>query len=169
MSGTATLNHDILVDDLVEDIDELRADLNGSFGVRAFRCYSVLRSWAGQQVGEDDYTDVVTEITPQPRVRQWDGYKWVLLAAGVHEDGVIRLTEVSLTYTFAELAPPDTLRPNLQFFYVLVDAYGQSNDPRVLRVAKPPFPDREKDIGWVLDLMDMNLEVGQFPVIPGGA
>lgn len=162
MPGSATLDPDVLIDDLVEVIDELRGDLHPQFGVRPFRVFVVTRSWTGLMLGEGSYSDSSIEITPQPRVLQWDGYKWALLAQGFHEDGVIRLVEVSLSYLYADLAPAN-LRPNQQFFYVLVDAYGQQSERRTLRSYRPPYPDREKDIGWVVDLMDFNLSSDEMP------
>lgn len=174
MSRDSVLNPDVLIDSLVDVIDELRGDLHPQFGVRPFRVYTVLRQWNGQSVGDEGgFVDTIVELTPQPRVRQWDGYKWVLLAGGTHEDGKIRLTEVSLAYTYDELAPSglnfdtEQFLRNRQFFYVLADAYGQNSEKRYLRVSKPPFPDREKDIGWVVELMDMNLERGTEPDLSG--
>ena len=157
MSGTAILG-DNLIDDLMPDVDDLRGDLNADFGTRPFDCQTVLRTWLGDSgmEGDGDFRDVITTITPAPRVEQWDGYKWVLLAAGVHEDGIIRVSEVSLTYTWAELTG-GTLEKNQQFFYRLVDAHGQGQEDRILRQSKPPFVDREKTIGWILWLMDMNI------------
>ena len=157
MPGTAIMG-DNLIDDLVADVDDLRGDLNADFGTRPFNCQTVLRTWLGDSgmEGDGDFRDVITTITPAPRVEQWDGYKWVLLAAGVHEDGIIRVSEVSLTYTWAELTG-GTLEKNQQFFYRLVDAHGQGQEDRILRQSKPPFVDREKTIGWILWLMDMNI------------
>ena len=156
MPGSAVLGTN-LIDDLVPDVDDLRGDLNADFGTRPFNMQTVLRTWAGQMEGDGDTHDVVTTITPAPRVEQWNGYKWVLLAAGVHEDGEIRSSEVSLSYTFAELVGPSDIAENQQFFYRLVDAHGQGQEERILRQNRPPFVDREKTIGWVLWLMDMNI------------
>ena len=157
MPGTAIMG-DNLIDDLVADVDDLRGDLNADFGTRPFNCQTVLRTWLGDSgmSGDGDFRDVATTITPAPRVEQWDGYKWVLLAAGVHEDGEIRVSEVSLSYTYAELTG-GTIEKNQQFFYRLVDAHGQGQEDRILRPNRPPFVDREKTIGWILWLMDMNL------------
>jgi hypothetical protein len=165
MSGTAIMG-DNLIDDLVADVDELRGDLNADFGTRPFNFQTILRTWLGDSgmIGDPDFRDVVTTITPAPRVEQWDGYKWVLLAAGVHEDGEIRVSEVSLSYTYGELTGKGlgaglngNLEKNQQFFYRLVDAHGQGQEERILRPNRPPFVDREKTIGWMLWLMDMNL------------
>lgn len=154
MAGSAILGSN-LVDDLVLDVDSLRGDLNADFGTRPFNMQAIKRTWSGQMEGDGDYQDVVTTIEPAPRVEQWDGYKWVLLAAGVNVDGLIRVTEVSLSYTWDELTG-GTLGKNQQFFFRLADAHGQSQQERILRQSKPPFVDREKTIGWVLWLMNMN-------------
>lgn len=168
MPGNAILGTN-LIDELLPMIDELRGDLHPMFGVRPFRVFAVTRTWAGQMVGEGDYTDQVVEILPQPKVEQWDGYKWALLATGVHEEGLIRLTEVSLTYTHAELTGAlETDQRNQQFFFRLTDDYGQANEDRILRHSRPPFPDREKTMGWVCWLTDMDIPDGSTPEIPQG-
>lgn len=153
MAGSATLNPEVLVDDLVDVIDELRGDLHPSFGVRPYKLSTVLRTWSGVEQGEGDYQDVVTEISPQPRVFSWNGYHWVETAVGIHEDGDIRVTEVSLTYTFDELTG-GRLNRNQQFFMRIEEANGQGSRVRTLRNKTIPYVDREKDMGWVLVLSD---------------
>ena len=164
MPGSATLGTN-LIDDLVPDVDDLRGDLNADFGTRPFRCWTVKRSWSGEQQGEGDYIDVVAEILPAPRVRSWDGYKWVMTPLGTHEDGLIEVSEISLSYTFNELSTQG-LRPNQQFFFVLGEVHGQGSPLRILKQSKPPFPDREKTIGWICILMDENLPADATPEIP---
>jgi hypothetical protein len=164
MPGNATLG-DNLIDDWVADVDELRGDLNADFGTRPFQVFTVLRSWTGLIEGEGDYADVVTEITPAPLVQFCNGYHWVMTPLGTHEDGEFRLVEVSLSYTFDELSPTG-LRENQQFFLVLHEAHGQGSPDRYVRNAKPPFEDREKTIGWIMTVMDMNIPNAQQPVLP---
>jgi hypothetical protein len=165
MSGNASLDPANLIDSLVGVIDDLRGDLNAAFGTRPFRCFTVMRSWTGQEQGEGDYSDVVNELIPAPRVRFWDGYKWVMTPLGTHEDGTIRIDEVSLTYTYDDLSPQG-LRLNQQFFYVLAEANGQGQANRYLKQSKPPFVDREKTIGWICDLMDCNGPAQNIPELP---
>jgi hypothetical protein len=128
------------------------------FGTRQFNMQAVKRTWLGPsgRIGDGDFRDEVTTITPAPRIPLWNGYKWVMLAGGYHEDGSIVVDEVSLSYTYAELTGGEMQR-NQQFFFRLVDAHGQGQQDRILRNSKPPFVDREKTIGWILILMDMNL------------
>jgi hypothetical protein len=172
MPGSANLNPNILVDSLVPMIDSLKASLYGNFGVRPFRVFAVLRSWSGQMMGEGDYTDVVTELSPPPKVERWDGYKWVMLAHGINEDGTVRMTDVSLSYTYNEIGAGfvDQDDRNQQFFFYLVDAYGQKQEPRSLKHNKPPHINRGEDsscdIGWICWLTNINLPDGKAPEIP---
>lgn len=157
MGGSATLGTN-LIDRLMPTVDRLRGTLNAQFGTRPFVVQTVLRTWLGPSgmEGDGDYRDVVTTIEPTPHVEKWNGYRGALLAAGVHEDGEIRVSEVSLTYTWDELTG-GTLQKNQQFFYRLTDGHGQGQEERILRLNRPPFCDREKSIGWDLWLMDMNI------------
>lgn len=164
MPGNAILNPRNLVDGLVGTVDRLRSSLQEPFGIRPFRMFRIIRTWDGTMQGEGEYIDEIAEITTRPRVRQWDGYKWVLLAQGSHEDGHVMVDEVSLSYTHPELTGGE-LGKNQQLFFLLKDAYGNLNEDRILRLAKPPFIDREKTMGWVLTLMDMNIQDDAKPVV----
>jgi hypothetical protein len=164
MSGAAVLGSN-LIDRLIPMADRLRGQLNAQFGTRPFRVSTVLRSWSGAEQGDGDYLDVITEITPAPRVRFWDRYKWVMTPLGTHEDGTIRVDEISLSYTYDALSDT-SCRVNQQFFFVLRDAHGQGQALRLLKQSKPPFVDREKTIGWICDLMDWNCPALNLPVLP---
>lgn len=148
--GEAILNPDVLVDSLVPDvIDGLREELHPDFGVRAYRVYRVLRTWTGKTAGEGKHTDVGAELRPQPRVWMWDGLRFVQAVCGVRELGDIKLTELSLTYTEAQLTG-QPLPANREIWYALGEANGQATSLRTWALAQPPFIDREKDMGWVL-------------------
>ena len=150
MPGSATLDPDVLVDSLVEDvIDGLREELHPLFGVRSYRLYTLLRTWSGTMPGEGTKIDVEVELTPQPLIEVWGGYKYDLEPCGLDEMGVIRLREISLTYTQAELIGP-TLTCNQQWLMKLKEAHGQGNSERVFIHDRPPYVDREKDMGWVM-------------------
>lgn len=148
--GSAILDPAVLVDDLVPTVDELREDLERPFGVRPFRTFKVVRTWEGDTVGEGGFTDVEREILPSPLVTGWDGRRWVQNFCGLEEDGQVRLTMVSLSYTYPELT--DGAADNATVLYRLDEAYGQLQPPRWFRLEAPPFPDREDDIGWVIRL-----------------
>lgn len=160
MAGSAFLDPDVLVDDLVPLIDELRGDLHPEFGVRAYRVFACKRVSSGRFPGEGKASIVdVGEILPQPRVWTWDGLRWGLEACGLNEMGEIKLTEISLTYTDADLTGGD-LPGNVQWMFRLEEAHGQGTPPRFFVHVRPPFIDREKDMGWVAWLKFVNLPSG---------
>lgn len=152
MGGSATLDPNVLVDSLVVDvIDGLRGELHPQFGVRPYRVYTVRRSWSGEMLGEGDAIDTVRELTPQPRVLVWDGFRWTASPIGTEEEGRVRVTEVSLSYRHDELVGDD-LQPNEEWLIRISEAMGQGQPDRYFVHDGPPFPDREKDMGWVLRL-----------------
>lgn len=152
LTGSATLDDEVLVDALVPDvIDGLREDLHPQFGVRAYRMYRVIRTWSGAEPGEGTYTDVAVELRPQPRVEVWDGLRYVQAACGIEELGDVRLTEVSLSYTFADITG-GVLAANVEVFIAIGEAHGQAQPTRLYTFAMPPFVDREKTMGWVIAL-----------------
>lgn len=150
--GAAVLNPNTLVDSLVPDvIDGLREDLHPAFGVRAYRAYRVIRTWSGKTVGDGTPSDDASELRPQPRVAMWDGLRYVQATCGIRELGDVKLTEVSLTYTDAQLSG-QPLGAKQESFIALGEAHGQASPLRLWTLTAPPFIDREKDMGWVLHL-----------------
>ena len=65
--------------------------------------------------------------------------------------GSVKLTEVSLTYTQAELLSCEAAEGS-QHFIKIVEAHGQLQAPKLFVHAKSPYPDRVKDMGWVVYL-----------------
>lgn len=151
MAGNATLE-DTLLDELVPDIDAIRAEINPEVGIRQYRVFTVLRTWNGEERGAPGgFEEVETELTPQPLVEAFaDSMGGRLLAAGLDEAGIVRLREVSLTYTTAELAGAGIER-HQEWLIRLKDAYGQGEPNRDF-VVKGLYPDRLKDIGWLVTL-----------------
>jgi hypothetical protein len=150
--GAATMSANVLVDSLVADvIDGLREDLHPQFGVRAYRLYRVIRTWAGAEPGEGSFVDVGHELRPQPRVKVWDGLRYVQAVCGVEELGDVFVTEVSLTYTHGQLTG-QPLAANAECFLAIGEAHGQGQPIHLFTHTRPPFVDREKDMGWSLAL-----------------
>lgn len=156
--GEAVLDPAVLVDSLVPDvIDGLREDLHPQFGVRAYRCFRVIRTWTGREVGEGQSTDDTAELRPQPRVMVWDGMRFVQAACGIRELGEIRLSEVSLTYTEAQLTGRGLgLDKTQELFIGITDAHGQGTAPRLFGHTAPAFIDRERTMGWMLYLRNVD-------------
>jgi hypothetical protein len=151
--GTATLDPAVLVDSLVPDlIDGLRDELLPSFGVRAYRVYRVVRTWSGGDIGEGTMTDVGAELRPRPRVKIWDGLKYVQAVCGIRELGDVKLTEVSLTYSDADLTAQPLDAQRQEMFIAIGEGNGQGSPTRLWGHTQPPFIDREVDMGWVLHL-----------------
>lgn len=151
MTGSAVLGTN-LVDELVPMVDELKGDLYRDMGVRQYRTYLVRRVWSGARRGEGTVTVLSrTELTPAPRV-SFGGLRNQLEPQGLLEEGAARLTEVSLTYTEAELTGKP-LAANEEFFFKLIDAHGQASKTRFFTPTDAPLEvDREKDIGWRVSL-----------------
>lgn len=151
MPGSATLNPDVLIDDILTTVDDLRSELHAEFGLRQFRLFTVERVWDSGYVGDGLYSDVETEITPAPRVvpftRSGDSVSYELRACGLDEAGFVAIQEVSLTYTEEELTG-GTLAQGTEWLFRLRDGQGQGIPDRDFVLDGVPFPDREKTLGW---------------------
>ena len=149
MPGTATMNPSILVDDLAGLIDDLRTDLHTDFGVRAFRVYTVKRTWDGEAIGDGNAVEVETEITPQPWVQPWGLFN-KLEPCGIDEAGTVTVTEVSITYTEPELV--GAVGDLDEWFIRIKEAHGQLNPVRDFVHEMPPYIDRVQSMGWIMKL-----------------
>lgn len=161
--GTATLNPSVLVDSLVVDvIDGLRDELHPEFGVRSYRVYRIVRTWSGTEPGDGTFTDSAFELRPYPRVMYWDGFRFRQLPAGLNQQGVVRLTEVSLSYSEADLTA-QPLAANQELFIAIGDANGQGSTTYLYTHSQPPYIDREKDLGWVVNLINVQEKTPWVP------
>lgn len=148
MPGSATLGSN-LVDSLLGTVDDLRGSLNTDMGTRQWRVYVVRRQWTGPNRGEGTYSDVLTELTPQPLVDPNELF-FSAQSAGLEIDGNVTISEVSLTYKEAELNPYPAA--NEEILYLLADAHGQEMANLYFTLAEPPKPDRVRTIGWIIKL-----------------
>lgn len=158
MAGSATLLGN-LVDKLIPTVvDGLRDTLHRKMGVRPYLMHTIKRTWSGGKPGLGTPTDVVVEIRPEPKVEPWDGDGSLynrMEACGLDEMGTVKLSEVSLTYTYAELTGGD-LAVGEEFFVRLTEAHGQADKARLFIHDRPPYKDREKTQGWMLWLRAVN-------------
>ena len=166
MGGSAILGTN-LVDRLVPMTDRLRGRLNAMAGVRQYSVYRVRRTWSGARRGEGTATTTLREeVTPAPKV-SFAGLKSALEPAGLLEDGGALLTEVSLTYTEAELTGRP-LAANEEFLLELVDIQGQASRSRYFEPTDAPLVvDRERDIGWRVPLRRLEPQGGVADVPTG--
>ncbi len=155
MGGSATLDGS-LVDSLVSSVvDPLRASLYPAMGIQPYAVHIVTRVWSGSRRGQGSPT-ILSDVTldPPPMVREprnQGALHYEASPVGRQEEGAIILTEVSLTYTEAELTgEPISLKND--FYYKIVDAHGQQIKDRYYVPSAPPTPDREKNIGWEIQL-----------------
>lgn len=152
MAGTAVLGANLL-DGLVPVIDQIRA-IPVALGARQFRVFTVLRTWSGPTRGgyHSTFEDVEVELTPAPAVEAYAEMGGKLISSGLDEAGLVRLSEVSLTYTEAELCGPQPLDANVEWLIKVIDGLGQGTRTRYFVIDGSPFPDREKTIGWLVRL-----------------
>jgi hypothetical protein len=149
--GSAVLDPNVLVDALILDIDQLRL-LQDEFGIRAWRVFSVTRTWPTCEIGDGEPTDLEEEIVPRPKVEPFD-VRNVLRPCGLDEAGMVKLSEVSLANTWEDLtgaAPGATLSPGVERIYILREGYGQLQPDRSFVIDRPPEPDRVKGLGWTI-------------------
>lgn len=161
MPGSAVFDTS-LVDSIYTDVvDGVRGDLLPAMGIRPFKTFVVARTWSGLTIGDGTFTDAETELNSGttgsgPRVVEWGGgLTFKQNPCGLLEEGDIRIEEVSLGYTEAEVGYR-SFADNEQVMIKLTDAHGQQTSVRYFTHKAPPFPDREKGMGWVLWLTRVN-------------
>lgn len=155
---SAILNPNVIVDSLVPTVDGLRAALYPLAGVRQFNVGLVTRVWSGMRIGEGARVDAVVSLNTQSRVDAWE-LKYEQQPCGLVEVGSVHLSEVSLSYSFADLTG-GAFQPNQQFFVTLQEAHGQLQPTRYFVHERPPLDDREQGIGWKLWLKRVNVPDG---------
>ena len=146
-----------ILDKLVPVVDKIRGSIHPIIGDRQWVVTVVVRTWPSGRRGDRTIspTEVVTTITPRPRVQfksDENGVHFEMKGHGRVEEGRCTLSEISLTYSEDQLMPRG-LAANQEFFYRVTDAYGQNIKTRYYVPEGPPAPDRgEKDLGWVVRL-----------------
>jgi len=149
----ATLDNS-LVDRLLPLVDRLRGTLPVRFGTRQYVVKLVKRTWTGVERGDGEFADVEVTMDPPPMVEvpAPPGFRYDLRPQGREEEGLVKVTEISLAnYQEADLTG-GSLNANVQFFWLLKDAHGQGIGSRAYLPANPPVADREKTIGWIVYL-----------------
>lgn len=150
-----------LVDKLVPTVDKLRANLLPAMGVRQYTVAIIKRRWSGEQRGDGSASVVSTLILSPPPLLSYPNnmgaLHYELPPTGKVDEGTVTLSEVSLTYTEAELSG-GALSVQEEVYYRITDGQGQGIAPRYYVLSAPPVPDREKAIGWQLSLHRVEIE-----------
>lgn len=144
-----------LLDKLLPLVDQLRGTLLPAFGVRQYGIKLVKRTWSGVERGDGDFSDVEVAMTPPPFVEIGapPGWRYDLRPQGREEDGMLKVTEISMVnYQEDDLTGGNALPSTVQFFWLLKDAHGQGVRSRAYVPACPPTADRDKTLGWVVYL-----------------
>lgn len=146
---------DNLVDDLVPVADELRGDLYQSMGIRQHNVHLVRRRWSGTERGEGTVTvlsNVLISPPPLFTLPNTQGAEhWEMSPDGRDPQGMALLTEVSLTYSEAELTG-GIIAKNEEFYYRVSDSRGQGVATEYYVPSARPRTDREKNLGWEIQL-----------------
>lgn len=162
MGGSATLDPDNLIDDLVDLVDDLRRDLHTDFGVRAFRVFTVSEVYESGRIGEGPAVVTETEFDPQPLVKPYapTGLDSTLQPCGLDEAGFVDIEQLSLTYTASEITGHPVVEgvegdipEGTKWLIRIREAHGQEQSFRDFKISGPPFPDRTKTIGWKVRLI----------------
>lgn len=139
-----------IIDSLVPAIDSIRGAIHPIAGDRQWNVTLVRRRWSGTRVGEGTASFISqTTISPTPRVEQYVHDE--LRPAGLEEEGAVIVTEISLTYSEADLTQ-QPVAANEEVYVRVTDAQGQAIAPRFYTLSRPPEPDRTKRMGWRLHL-----------------
>lgn len=138
-------------------VDKLR-QLNTKFGLRPYRVFLVHTKWSGDERGEGTETEHRRiELLPTPKVENLDALTTQIAVAATIPVGTIRVTEVSVSYTFDQLNgylfpdEPEKIPEPYDFFYEVVEdgRHVEKEERRKFRLAAPPSLQANK-IGWTL-------------------
>jgi len=146
VSGSAS-NDGKLGDRLVSVVDKVRRKIHNTLGTRPWKVTIVSRTWSGGRVGVGNPTVRRLELDPVPMVEHVTSDR--MGPAGREASGNVTMTEVSLSYTEAEIAPPGG--DAVEYSYVLEDLRGTRLKPRFFVLAASPVPRRGDKPGDKID------------------
>lgn len=125
-------------DKLSASMDKIRRSVHGSLKTRAYRVVVVTRVWSDGAIGEGTSSVTRLELDPRPlcsrvaRDRMGPG--------GREAAGDIILTEVSLSYSAADLQPATP--PGTEVNYQIIDDSGQQQPDQWFVIDGDPIPRR---------------------------
>ena len=140
-------------------VDRTR-QLATKFGLRSKRVFLVWTRWTGSERGEGvEQEQARVEILPTPLVSDLTSVALNPYAAGKLPVGSIRVSEISLSFTFDQLAGTKmpgregagAIPSNVDFFYEVVEDGRGDPEPVRQRFRRLGGPTREEDnVSWSL-------------------
>lgn len=144
-------------------LDQIRDAVHGALGTRTYRVFVVRRTWSEGRVGGGQATDVELELVPRPLVERVNHER--LGPAGREHEGDIRLTEVSLSYSYQELDPKVSAANGEESFYRVQNVGGNGELDGFYVIDGEPLPrrgDNKKDnFDWYVHLR-RTTDAGRF-------
>lgn len=140
----ATTQPGLLADALIGVVDSVRGAVHTALGTRPWSVAIVTRTWSGGRPGVGEYSDDELMLEPTPMVQRVTKDRFG--PAGRESAGQVTLSEVSLRYTEAELAPP--LREGQEIAYRVRELHGQGQTDKWYVLSGGPIPrrgDKESD------------------------
>jgi hypothetical protein len=140
------------MDRLISKVDTIRQRVNvDKVGVRRFRLYRVIRTWSGGEVGDGTASLSVTEITPAPAITLGKS-RDAMNGRGRVEVGSMVASEISLSYTEADLQP--TLTSGQELYYRMVEMNDHGAHTTYWHLMATPEADRcetpSGNLQWIL-------------------
>ncbi len=135
-----------LIDRLIPKVDTLRQRAADRFGLPAHNMYRVFRTWSGGELGSGVSSDLVTLITPTPKIKFAGEDR--LFPHGREDNRTMSATEISLTYT-ENFLQGDPKLPGQECFYKLMERNGQGADTTYWILVSTPEVIRD-EICWTL-------------------
>lgn len=150
-------------------VDRIR-QLRTKFGVQQYRVFLVHVQWTGLRRGMGEGQEVSrVEILPTPTVSDLQGVQEIARALGRTEEGGVSVTEISARYSEDDLRgftpdlvdpeQPRTLRPNVEFYWEVVEARANRPDPVRRRFTLAAAPSLSRDTTqWRVQLTRMDYD-----------
>lgn len=151
-SKTSFVQPRLLGDALIDVVDGIRRCVHSALGTRPYRVEIVTRRWSGRRRGEGSYKDSILVLDPVPSVDRHTNDR--LGPAGREHSGTIKMSQISLRYSYEELMPKADDRTEVA--WCIVEMHGQRQGRRWFIPSGDPIPRRGDQPGdqtdWVVTL-----------------
>ena len=115
-------------DCMIDLVDDCRTMVDEEFCLRLYAVSTVLRVWAGGELGRGSYVDTETVFDPRPRVREPSPYL-LRSEAGTYETGDRIVDKLSGSFTLAQLTGGKLAVGSEFFWRIDGEKYAVSGEP----------------------------------------